>query len=167
MGERDREGMKSDLKAALSLTFLPTRVLGWQPAGGSRGQQGVHGEEGVGSHSVSGLLSRGSVDFGLCLWKTSSWDASTICPEFETLTVPLSLCPYLTLSQYGCGLCAPFSSCSLVCLCCMYLLSLSFSLLVHMSVSLPLWFHVSLSLTIFQSPFAGLRPQLLTGTLCL
>lgn len=108
----------------------------------------MHKKKGVGSHSVGGLLSQGSVDFGLCLWKTPSWDASTICPVCEILTGPLSLCPYLIPSQYRCGLRAPFSSCSLMCLCCMYLLSLSFNLFAHVSVSLPLWFCVSPSLII-------------------
>lgn len=40
-GEGDREGMKNDLKARLSLTFLAARALWPEPAGGSRGWRGA------------------------------------------------------------------------------------------------------------------------------
>lgn len=77
----------------------------------------------------------------------ASWDASTPCPGCETLTGPLSLYPYLILSQY---LCASFSSCSLMCLCCLYLLSLSFNLFAmclsaSVVLCLPISNHLSLS----------------------
>lgn len=71
-------------------------------------------------------------------------------PGCEALTGPLSLYPYLILSQFKHDLCVcPFFylACLPLCVCCVCLLSLIQSLFVPMSVS-ALWSCVSLSLTI-------------------